>query len=126
MKINRLVDLEEYEAKGHFDMKGFRMQGFDASDTENFWVGLSYFLPGGVTTHSATPIEKVYVGIEGELTVITDDGEENLRPMDSCYLTPNEGRSIINRTNKIATILVIMPYPPRNLVTAFITELKVQ
>ena len=50
MKINRLVDLEEYEAKGHFDMKGFRMQGFDASDTENFWVGLSYFLPGGGTT----------------------------------------------------------------------------
>ena len=114
MKINRLVDLEEYEAKGHFDMKGFRMQGFDASDTENFWVGLSYFLPGGGTTHSATPIEKVYVGIEGELTVITDDGEDNLRPMDSCYLTPNEGRSIINRTNKIATILVIMPYPPRD------------
>ena len=30
MKINRLVDLEEYEAKGHFDIKGFRMQGFDA------------------------------------------------------------------------------------------------
>ena len=114
MKINLLDDLEEYEAKGHFDMKGFRMQGFDASDTENFWVGLSYFLPGGGTTHSATPIEKVYVGIEGELTVITDDGENNLRPMDSCYLAPNEGRSIINRTNKIATILVIMPYPPRD------------
>ena len=114
MKINRLVDLEEYEAKGHFDMKGFRMQGFDASDTENFWVGLSYFLPGGGTTYSTTPIEKVYVGIEGEHTVITDDGEDNLRPMDSCYLAPNEGRSIINRTNKIATILVIMPYPPRD------------
>ena len=114
MKINRLVDIEEYEAKGHFDMKGFRMQGFDASDTENFWVGLSYFLPGGGTTHSATPIEKVYVGIEGELTVITDDREDNLRPMDSCYLAPNEGRAIINRTNKIATILVIMPYPPKD------------
>ena len=41
MKINRLGDLKEYEAKGHFDMKGFRLQGFDASDTENFWVGLS-------------------------------------------------------------------------------------
>ena len=114
MEINRLADLEEYEAKGPFDMIGFRMQGFDASDTENFWVGLSYFLPGGGTTHSATPIEKVYVGIEGELTVITDDGEDNLRPMDSCYLAPNEGRSIINRTNKIATILVIMPYPPKD------------
>ena len=110
MKVNRLTDLKEYEAKGHFDMKGFRLQGFDASDSENFWVGLSYFLPGGGTTHTATPLEKVYVGIEGELTVVTDNGEDVLRPMDSCYLAPNEGRSIINRTNKIATILVIMPY----------------
>ena len=114
MKINRLGDLKEYEAKGHFDMKGFRLQGFDASDTENFWVGLSYFLPGGGTTHTATPIEKVYVGVEGELTIIADDSEEVLRPMDSCYLEPNEGRSIINRTNKVATILVIMPYPPKD------------
>ena len=114
MKINRLGDLKEYEAKGHFDMKGFRLQGFDASDKENFWVGLSYFLPGGGTTHTATPIEKVYVGVEGELTIIADDSDEVLRPMDSCYLEPNEGRSIINRTNKVATILVIMPYPPKD------------
>ena len=40
MKVNRLADLNEYEAAGHFDMKGFRLQGFDASDAENFWVGL--------------------------------------------------------------------------------------
>ena len=111
MKINRFADVKEYEAKGHFDMKGFRLQGFDASDAKNFWVGLSYFLPGGGTTYSATPLEKVYVGIEGELTVVTDDGEEILTPLDTCYLSPNEGRSIINRSNKIATILVIMPYP---------------
>ena len=42
MKINRLKDVSEYEAPGHFDMKGFRLQGFEASDSENFWVGLSY------------------------------------------------------------------------------------
>ena len=41
MKVNRLADLQEYEASGHFDMKGFRLQGFDASDAENFWAGLS-------------------------------------------------------------------------------------
>ena len=111
MKLNRLADLKEYAAAGHFDMKGFRLQGFDASDAQNFWVGLSYFLPGGGTSHSATPLEKVYVGMEGELTIVTDEGEDVLRPLDSCYLAPNEGRSIINRTNKIASILVIMPYP---------------
>ena len=75
MKVNRLADLQEYEASGHFDMKGFRLQGFDASDAENFWTGLSYFLPGGGTTHTATPLEKVYVGIEGNLTIVTDDDE---------------------------------------------------
>ena len=114
MKVNRLVDVKEYEAKGHFDMKGFRLQGFDASEAKNFWVGLSYFLPGGGTTHTATPLEKVYVGVEGELTIVTDYVEDILTPMDSCYLAPNEGRSIINRTNKIASILVIMPYPPND------------
>ncbi len=113
MKVNRLAEVAEYEAAGHFDMKGFRLQGFDASDSENFWVGLSYFLPGGGTTHTTTPLEKVYVGIEGELTVVTDDDETILRHLDSVYLSPNEGRSIINRTNKIASILVIMPYPPK-------------
>ena len=94
MKVNRLADLKEYEAKGHFDM--------------------SYFLPGGGTTHTQTPLEKVYVGVEGELTIVTDDDENVLTPMDSCYLAPNEARSIINRTNTIASILVIMPYPPKD------------
>ena len=75
---------------------------------------MSYFLPGGGTTHTATPLEKVYVGIEGNLTIVTDDDETTLAHLDSVYLAPNEGRSIINRTNKIASILVIMPYPPKD------------
>ena len=36
MKVNRLKDIKPYEAGGHFDMKGFRLQGHDASDLENF------------------------------------------------------------------------------------------
>ena len=31
---------------------------------------------------------------------------------DSCYLAPNEARSIENRTNRPASMLVVMPYPP--------------
>ncbi|HXK54206.1 MAG TPA: cupin domain-containing protein [Hyphomicrobiales bacterium] len=47
----------------------------------------------------------------GEVTVITDDGETVLGPMDSCYLAPGERREIINRTNQPASMLVVMPYP---------------
>ena len=110
MKVNRLSGVIPYEADGHFDMKGFRLQGHDASDAKNFWVGLSYFLPGGGTTHTATPLEKSYVCVSGKITIKTDDDEGTLGILDSIYLEPGEGRSIINNTNEIATILVIMPY----------------
>jgi hypothetical protein len=46
------------------------------------------------------------------VTVITDDGEAVLGAYDSIYLAPNEARSIENRTNRPASMLVVMPYPP--------------
>ncbi|MDA0238971.1 MAG: cupin domain-containing protein [Proteobacteria bacterium] len=108
MQVNRIGDIKEYDAPGHFDMQALRMHGLGASDAKSFSVGLSHFYPGGGTTHTASPPEKVYVCLEGEITVITDDGEEVLGPMDSCYIGSNEGRSIANRTDKNATILVIV------------------
>jgi quercetin dioxygenase-like cupin family protein len=56
-------------------------------------------------------LEKVYVVLDGEVTVITDAGETVLRRLDSCLLAPNEARSIENRTNQPASMLVVMPYP---------------
>lgn len=113
MLITRLNDAKPYEAAKHFGMQGLRLHGFDASPTENFTVGLSYFLPGGGAESSGSPIEKVYVVISGEVTVITDGGEATLHAMDSCYLAPSERREIINRSNAPASMLVIMPYPEK-------------
>jgi glyoxylate utilization-related uncharacterized protein len=110
MKVVRLDDARPYEAPLHYDCKALRLQGFDASDAAAFNVGLSHFLPGGGCEYAATPIEKVYVVTEGEVTVITDDGEATLRPYDSIHLAPGEGRTIENRTNRHASMLTIMPY----------------
>jgi quercetin dioxygenase-like cupin family protein len=112
MEVTRLADARPYEAPKHFDMRGLRLQGFDVSSTDGFWVGLSHFLPGGGAEMDATPIEKVYVVIEGEVTVTTDVGDTTLGPFDSCRLAPGEARSIVNRTNRTASMLVVMPYPP--------------
>lgn len=112
MKVVRLAEAGSYQAPGHFDMRGLRLQGFDVSDTKGFWVGLSNFLPGGGAERDATPIEKVYVVVEGEVTVTTDEGDVVLGRYDSCHLEPNEARSIENRTNLPALMLVVMPYPP--------------
>jgi quercetin dioxygenase-like cupin family protein len=109
--VTRIADARPYEAPKHFDMRSLRLQGFDASDTESFWVGLSHFLPAGGAERDATPLEKVYVVIDGEVTVVTDDGEQTLRRLDSCHLAPGEARAVENRTNLTASMIVVMPYP---------------
>ena len=111
MEVTHLDDARPYEAPKHFDMRGLRLQGFDASPAESFWVGLSHFLPGGGAEMDATPIEKVYVVVDGEVTVTTETGDTTLGPLDSCWLAPGERRSISNRTNRPASMLVVMPYP---------------
>lgn len=112
MKVNRFTDVVAYEAPNHFGCSSFRLQGFDASDTEHFWVGMSHFLPDGGCDHEATPLEKVYVVTAGEITVITDDDEVTLGVGDSCHIPADEARSVANRTNHVASMVVVMPYPP--------------
>ena len=111
MHVKRIADAKPYDAAKHFAMTGLRLQGFDASPTTNFWVGLSHFLPGGGAEESAAPLERVYVGQAGTVTIVTEKGDVDLHPLDSIHLAAGEKRAIINRTNAVASMLVIMPYP---------------
>ena len=64
---------------------------------------------------AATPLERVYVMLDRELTIEFDDGEiVKLGKMDSIFIDANEKREIRNETNAVATMLVMMPYPPEN------------
>jgi len=111
MKVTRLGDAKPYDAPKHFGCSTLRLHGFDASPSEVFTVGLSHFLPAGGAELDATPIEKVYVVTDGEVTVSTEAGEVTLGRLDSVYLEPGEARAIENRTNKPASMIAIMPYP---------------
>lgn len=112
MQVTRIDEARPYDAPKHVDCRALRLQGFDASDAQNFSVGLSHFLPGGGVEMDATPLEKVYVCTDGEITIVTEQGEATLTRYDSIYLGPNEARSIENRTNMPASMIVVMPYPP--------------
>ncbi len=114
MQVTRLNEATPYEAPKHFGMRGLRLQGWNVSPSEAFWVGLSQFLPGGGAESDSTPLEKVYVVLEGTVTVITDDKECQLDALDSCHLVAGERRAIENRTNRTAYMLVVMPYPEKN------------
>jgi glyoxylate utilization-related uncharacterized protein len=109
IEVTRFDDAKAYDAKNHFGMSAMRLQGQGVSGLEDYWVGFSTFLPGGGADKGAAPTGKVYVVLEGEITVKTADGDTELGQFDSCYLPPNTERSIINETNHVTRMLVFSP-----------------
>lgn len=111
MEVTRIAGAQPYAAAKHHDVAAFRLQGFAASGAQAFWVGLSHYEPGGHAERDASGTEKVYVVLDGEITVITDNGEAVLGALDSCYLAPGEARAVENRSAARASMLVLMEYP---------------
>ena len=111
MHVTRFADAAAYEAPNHWGVAGLRLQGFEAGGPENQWIGLSQFLPGGGAGPDSTPFEKVYVVLEGEMTVEANGVTATLGPLDSCTIPPDEVRRIENRTNHVCKMLVVIPYP---------------
>jgi glyoxylate utilization-related uncharacterized protein len=112
MKVIHLADAPRYDAPKHFDMRSLRVQGFDVSDARFAWVGLSYFLPGGGAEMDAGAQPKIYVVLDGEVTIdLADSTRHVLRTFDSCHIPAGEARAIVNESNVVATMLVIMPHP---------------
>jgi len=112
MLLKRFKDAQSYDAPNHWGVHGLRLQGFEEGGPTNQWIGFSQFLPGGGAGPDSTPFEKVYVVLEGEMTVEIGGQITVLGPMDSCTIAPNEVRRIENRSNHICKMLVVIPYPP--------------
>ena len=112
MKVTRLEDAVKYSPPKHYDCFAMHLQHKNLGCEAPYWVGCSYFLPGGKAEWDASPLEKIYIVLEGEITVELEDQQVKLGPMDSIFIGPNENRKVRNDTNSVATMLVVMPYPP--------------
>jgi glyoxylate utilization-related uncharacterized protein len=111
MNLTRYDSAPAYVAPGHEGMHCLRLQGHEAGPSDTIWLGLSHLLPGGGTTLAGATVEKLYVVLEGEVTISTDSGVHVLRKYDSGRLAPGEKRALKNHTNSPASILLAMPYP---------------
>lgn len=111
MQVKRFSELKTYDAPGHRDCMPLRVFGAEAGGTTGVVVGVSHFLPGGGAGPDASPPEKVYFVLAGELTVIVDGKETVLKQHDACTIAPNESREIVNRGNEVCTILVAVAAP---------------
>ena len=112
MQVVRLAAAPAYEAPGHDGMRMLRLQGHEAGPSDVMWLGLSHILPGGGTTLDASPVEKLYVVLDGEVTISNGTDEVTLGPWDSCRIAPGEPRALSNRSNRPASVLLAMPLAP--------------
>jgi uncharacterized cupin superfamily protein len=113
MHITRINAAPPYQAPEHFDMTLLRLQGKEASPAQALWLGMSILAPGGHTSLSGSPVEKHYVVLEGELTLVSElngvTTEAVLKPHDSALYLPGEKRQLINRSQQPAKVLLAMP-----------------
>ncbi len=111
MQVIRYTEAKEYHPPLHHGCTALRLQGFEASAADFAWTGLSHILPGGGADMDAGPLGKIYVVTAGEVTVTLGDGTcETLYMMDSCFIPAGEAREVRNKTNAVASMIVIMPY----------------
>src|SRR5215472_16884438 len=106
MIVRRLSEAKPYEAPNHRDYKSLRVLGAEMGGSQTLVFGISHFLPGGGAGPDASPPEKIYYVLAGELTVPADGKEMVVKAGDTCYIGPNETREIVNRGNEVCTIAV--------------------
>jgi quercetin dioxygenase-like cupin family protein len=106
MIVRKLSEAKPYEAPNHREYKSLRVFGAEMGGSQTLIFGISHFLPGGGAGPDASPPEKIYYVIAGELTVIAGGEKTVIRAGDTCYIAPNETREIVNRSNEVCTIAV--------------------
>jgi hypothetical protein len=109
MHVVRFTDAPPYDAPGHALMCMVRLQGREAGPSDTVWLGVSTIAPGGGTTLDASGVEKIYVVMDGAVTVSNGQDEVVLMRWDSCRIAPGESRQLSNRTDCEASILLVMP-----------------
>ena len=111
MIVRKFSEAKPYDAPNHRDYKSFRVFGAEMGGSQTLIFGISHFLPGGGAGPDASPPEKVYYVLAGELTLIAGGKQTVLKANDSCFIGPNETREIVNRGNEVVTMLVAVSTP---------------
>ena len=109
MHAVRFAEAPGYTAPGHLDMSMVRLQGREAGPSADLWMGVSVIAPGGGTTLSSSPQEKMYVVLDGTLEVSNGETEVSLGKWDSCRIAGGENRRLSNRTSTPAVAPPTVP-----------------
>jgi len=111
VRVTRFSAAPTYVPPLHVDVTCKRLQGHEAGPTQQFWVGHSIYKPGGSASASATLEETIYTVLDGEIVVSANGREETLCALDSVHLPKGTVRSVENKSDRDASILVTIASP---------------
>lgn len=98
---------KEYDAKRHFGMWG--MQKIVAGQqSKRVTVSTSYFLPNGGAEMCSSPAERIYMVLEGSITVCGPNEKHVLEAGDIIYIAPGEDRDMAVNNNTYAKVMVFV------------------
>ncbi len=107
MRVTRIADAEPFSPIGHEGVGPVRLQGGTSTPTTDFTVSLSHYLPGATAQLAPQEAEPVYVFLSGELARTAEGDDQTLGAHDSVHFTTGTLRTVENRTNLPASMLVI-------------------
>jgi mannose-6-phosphate isomerase-like protein (cupin superfamily) len=108
MDVRRIDQATAFQPPGHQGVGPVYLQG-GADYVGAVTVALSHYLPGGQADLSPVALETIYVLLSGSLEVSCEGEQITLNPYDSIRLAQGTVRSVENRTNLTASMLVIRP-----------------
>jgi glyoxylate utilization-related uncharacterized protein len=112
MEVVKFADAPLYTLPGHDEVTARRLQGGEASSAKFAMIGHSFFCVGAVVPMDLGGIGKVYVVIEGALTIEQGDGvRHSLGVGDSIFIPAGEARAVLNEGGAPSAMLVITPAP---------------
>ena len=103
MIVRKFSEAKPYEAPNHRDYKSFRVFGAEMGGSQTLVFGISHFLPGGGAGPDASPPEKIYYVLAGELTVIAGGKETVMKPATA---------AISGRTKAARSSIAAMTFAP--------------
>jgi mannose-6-phosphate isomerase-like protein (cupin superfamily) len=110
LTVHRLADAVRFDPPGHTAVGPLRLVG-GGGHRGATTVSLSHYLPGGEAEKSVVELDTVYLVLEGQLVVVTDEDETCLERLDAVHVTAGTVRAVQNRTMLPASMLVIRPNP---------------
>jgi mannose-6-phosphate isomerase-like protein (cupin superfamily) len=106
--VVRAADAVAYQPPNHTGVGSRRLQGLEAGGPTGCAVAISEYPTGASAASVPTPLDTVYVVLAGELTLTTADGDVILGVRDSVFLPIGTVRSVHNRSQESATLLVLV------------------